>query len=220
MSAPEKASIEIEGGERIPCLFNPSQLSISRSNRWTGDSMPGRGVPKLRYSGARPGTLSVDLFFDTTHSGASVTDHTNKILAIMEIDTSLPGSNEATNNARPPYVTFHWGDLHSFKAVISDLTLTYTYFSTTGVPLRASLALLLHQYEPANSYGAQNPTSGTPNPHQVHRVQAGETLDRIAARYYGDATRWRTLAGANTIADPLALRPGSLLSIPRLEDLT
>lgn len=220
MSAPEKAFLEIEGGTRLPCLFNPAQLTISRTNTWAGESMPGRGVPRLHYTGALPGTLSVDLFFDTTHNGVSVTEHTNKILAIMDIDTSLPGSNEATNNARPPYVTFHWGDLHSFKAVISDLALTYTYFSTTGIPLRASLALTLHQYEPANSYGPQNPTSGTPKPHQVHRVQSGETLDRIAARYYGDSTRWRTLAGANAIADPLSLRPGSLLSIPRLEDIS
>ena len=51
----------------------------------------------------------------------------------------------------------------------------------------------------------------------MHRVQAGETLDRIAAQYYGDSTRWRTLATANGIADPLGLRPGSMLTIPRLD---
>jgi nucleoid-associated protein YgaU len=49
----------------------------------------------------------------------------------------------------------------------------------------------------------------------VHRVQPGETLDRISARYYGDPTRWRDLALANDIEDPLGLRPGSLLSVPQ-----
>ncbi|HEX7806464.1 MAG TPA: LysM peptidoglycan-binding domain-containing protein, partial [Cellulomonas sp.] len=97
------------------------------------------------------------------------------------------------------------------------LELTFTYFSSTGIPLRATLALVLRQYEPSNAFGPQNPTSGTPRPHRVHQVQPGETLDRIAARYYGDATRWRTLAVANGIEDPLALRPGAQLSIPRLE---
>ena len=48
-------------------------------------------------------------------------------------------------------------------------------------------------------------------------MQPGETLDRIAAKYYGDSTRWRMLADANGIADPLALRPGALLSIPRMD---
>ncbi|UUI76960.1 LysM peptidoglycan-binding domain-containing protein [Cellulomonas chengniuliangii] len=46
---------------------------------------------------------------------------------------------------------------------------------------------------------------------------AGETLDRIAARYYGDSTRWRLLASANGIADPLELRAGALLSVPRMD---
>ena len=51
----------------------------------------------------------------------------------------------------------------------------------------------------------------------VHRVQPGETLDRISAKYYGDSTRWRQIASANGISDPLALRNGSLLSIPRVK---
>ena len=49
----------------------------------------------------------------------------------------------------------------------------------------------------------------------MHRVQPGETLDRISARYYGDSTKWRLLAQANGIEDPLSVRPGSLLSVPR-----
>ncbi len=213
--AVEKAFLEVEGGARIPCLFNPSQLQISRSNSWAGAAVPGRDVPRLRYTGAESGVLRVDLFFDTTNDGTSVAAHTGKIVALMDIDPGLPGSDESSHNVRPPYVTFHWGDLHSFKAVVADLDLTFTYFSGTGTPLRATVGLTLRQYEPSQAFGRQNPTSGTPKPHRVHRVQSGETLDRIAARYYGDSTRWRTLAAANAIADPLALRPGTLLTVPR-----
>lgn len=214
--APEKAFLEIEGSnERIPCLFNPSQLTVGRHNNWASDPMPGRGVSKLRFAGAQSGWMKVDLLFDTTADGSAVTKHTGKILNLMEIDTSLAGTNDATNNARPPYVTFHWGDLHSFKAVVGELELTFTYFSATGTPLRAELKLTLHQYEASQAFGPQNPTSGTPRPHRVHRVQPGETLDRISARYYGDSTQWRSIAAANGIEDPLALQPGSLLSVPR-----
>jgi hypothetical protein len=215
MAELEKAFLEIEGGERVPCLFNPSSISVGRRNNWSSDPMPGKGVPKLRYTGADSGWMHLDLLFDTTSSGTAVTKHTGKILALMDVDPSLPGSDPTTNNARPPTVTFHWGDLHSFSSVVRDLSLTFTYFSSAGVPLRAQMHLDLRQYEPSNAFGPQNPTSGTPKPHRVHRVQPGETLDRISARYYGDATRWRRLAAANGIEDPLALRPGSLLSIPR-----
>jgi hypothetical protein len=159
----------------------------------------------------------VRLFFDTTAEGQPVSKYTNKILKLMEVDPTLAGSDDKSNNVRPPWVVFHWGDLHTFKAVISALELTFVYFSSTGMPLRARLDLLLTQYDQDMAFGPQNPTSGTPRPHRVHRVQPGETLDRIAAMHYGDSTKWRAIAAANGVEDPLALRPGGLLSIPRLD---
>ena len=219
MSELEKAFLEIEGGARVPCLFNPETITVGRSNNWAAEPMPGQGVPKLRYAGAQSGRMHLDLVFDTTNDGTAVTAYTGKILALMDIDKDLPGTNEASSNARPPTVTFHWGDLHSFPAVVSNLNLTFTYFSSTGIPLRAHMSLDLQQYEASQAFGPQNPTSGTPRPHRVHRVQPGETLDRISARYYGDSTKWRLLARANGIEDPLSVRPGSLLSVPRQDAL-
>jgi len=211
-----KAFLEIEGGTNLPCLFNPESLSVSRANAWQGSTAPGRGVPTVRYEGASSGTFSLSLFFDTTSEGQPVTKYTSKLLKLMEVDPSLPGSSDRTQNARPPWVVFHWGDLHSFKAVITSLTLNFTYFSSTGVPLRAKADLALLQYQQELAFGPQNPTSGTPYPHRVHRVQPGETLDRIAALHFGDPTQWRRIADGNGIEDPLALRPGTLLAIPEL----
>ena len=213
----EKASLEIEGGERIPCLYNPETLHVGRRNSWLANPMPGKGVPTLQYAGAHGGWMRIDLRFDTTSDGTPVTRHTGKVMKLMDVDPQLPGTDPTHNNARPPTVVFHWGDLHSFKAVATDLRLSFTYFSSTGVPLRADVQLELMQYEASDAFSRQNPTSGTPRPSRVHRVQPGETLDRISARYYGDATRWRRLALANGVEDPLALRPGMLLDIPREE---
>jgi hypothetical protein len=183
----EKAYLELEGGDKVPCLYNPETLSVGRANSWVSNPMPGKGVPRLQYAGAAGGWMRIDLWFDTTADGSPVTKHTGKLMKLMEVDPDLPGTDVARNNARPPTVVFHWGDLHSFRAVVSDLRLSFTYFSS----------------------------SGTPRPSRVHRVQPGETLDRISARYYGDATQWRRLAVANGVQDPLALRPGVLLDIPR-----
>jgi len=211
----EKAFLQLESGSRVPCLFNPATITVGRSNNWAADPMPGKGVSRLRYTGANSGWMQLDLTFDTTGAGTAVTQYTGKIMALMDVDANLPGTDETTNNARPPTVTFHWGDLHSVPAVVRDVKLTFTYFSSTGVPLRAQMYLDLRQFEASQAFGPQNPTSGTPRPHRVHRVQPGETLDRISARYYGDSTRWRDLAAANGIEDPLAVRPGTLLSVPR-----
>ena len=218
MAELEKAYLEIEGGEQVPCLYNPESLSVGRRNSWVSNPMPGKGVPTLQYAGAAGGWMKLDLTFDTTDTGTAVTQHTGKILKLMEVDPNLPGTDDASNNARPPTVTFHWGDLHSFASVVSDLRLNFTYFSSSGVPLRANMQLELRQYKESAAFGPQNPTSGTPKPSRTHRIQPGETLDRISARYYGDATRWRLLASANGLEDPLALRPGTVIDIPRLDN--
>lgn len=216
MALTEKAFLEIEGtADTLPCMFNPSELTVSRSNSWRGESVPGKGVPQVHYRGADSGSMSLALTFDTTATGEAVTKYTGKVLGLMDIDPTLPNTDESTNNARPPYVVFHWGNLHSFKAVVTNVNLSFTYFSSTGTPLRAKVQMGLTQFAESLAFGPQNPTSGTPQPHRVHRVQPGETLDRISARYYGDSTRWRAIASANSIVDPLALKVGSLLSIPK-----
>lgn len=213
----EKSFLEIEGGVHLACEFNPDALELTRSNNWSADSMPGKGVGKLLYKGAQSGSVGLELFFDTTATGKAVTSYTSELMKLMDVAPNLPGTDAASNNVRPPWVKFHWGDLHSFKAVVSSLNLSFVYFSSTGVPLRARARLTLLQYEEEKSFGPQNPTSGTPRPHRVHQVRPGETLDRIAAAHYGDATKWRAIANANGIEDPLRLRPGAALSIPRLD---
>ena len=119
----QKAFLVSETGDQINCLFNPASLSMARSNAWGESKVPGHGVPPLDYNGSNPGTMSFELTFDGTADGKPVTVHTNRLLKLMEIDPGLPGYDDSSNNGRPPWVRFHWGDLHSFKAVIESIDL-------------------------------------------------------------------------------------------------
>jgi LysM repeat protein len=211
----QRAYLEVETGGRIDCMFNPTTFSFATQNRWESDSIPGKATPTLRFAGGSGGTFSLSLVFDTTDTGKAVSSYSNKLLKLLEIDTTLPSYNADAGNGRPPWVKFHWGThIHSFKAVITSANVTFTYFSNEGLPLRANVELSLEQYEPDANWGPQNPTSGTPKPQRTHQVQVGDTLDRIAARYFGDSTKWRDIATINGIADPLDLTPGRILSIP------
>ena len=218
----EKAFLEIEGSaETMPCMFNPAELSVSQVQLLV------RGFPCRHRVFRRsstwapiPGRCRCNLTFDTTDTGEAVTKHTGKVLKLMDVDPSLPGTDPQTNNARPPYVIFHWGNLHSFKAVVSSLNLQFTYFSSTGVPLRAKVDLLadavrrvrgIRTAEPDVRHAG--PASGAPGP---ARRDARPDL----GPYYGDSTRWRAIAAANGVVDPLALRTGSLLSIPQGRPMT
>ena len=217
MAAGQKAYLETERKERIPCLFNPAELQLGLANSWDADTKPGQQAPSLQYRGGESGTLGLELMFDTTGAGTAVTEHTNKLVKLMQVDTRLPGYAERKQNGRPGWVKFHWGSFHSFRCVIASLNVTFTYFASNGTPLRAKVSLSLKQYMPERSWPAQNPTSGTPAPAAAHVLQPGETLDRLAARYYGDPFGWRPIAEANGISDPFSLRPGVVLDIPRQE---
>ena len=211
----QRAYLEVETGGRIECMFNPTTFSFATQNRWESDSIPGKATPTLRFAGGSGGTFSLSLVFDTTDTGKAVSSYSNKLLKLLEIDTTLPSYNADAGNGRPPWVKFHWGThIHSFKAVITSANVSFTYFSNEGLPLRANVELSLEQYEPDANWGPQNPTSGTPKPQRTHQVQVGDTLDRIAARYFGDSTKWRDIATINGIGDPLDLTPGRILSIP------
>jgi hypothetical protein len=209
-----KAYIEVETGDEIECMFNPTDLNFTVGATWKGAEKPGKQVPELEFQSGDSGSMSLELFFDTTNSGKSVTKTTNKLIELTRVSTKISGYDKSKNNGRPPWVVFHWGKFRSFKAVVESVSVNYTYFSKSGDPLRARVSLSLKQFADDKKFPAQNPTSGTPAPQRSHMVQPGETLDRIAWQHYGDATKWRAIAAANRIRDPFSLRPGVMLDIP------
>jgi nucleoid-associated protein YgaU len=90
--------------------------------------------------------------------------------------------------------------------------------------VRASAKLSLTQVEKAvekasagSNKKAQNPTTRAQADLRSHVVRDGDSLPSIAFSSYGDPTRWRAIAEANGIDDPLALRRGRLLSVPQVD---
>jgi nucleoid-associated protein YgaU len=98
-----------------------------------------------------------------------------------------------------------------------SISIQYALFHPNGDPMRAFVDLELAQAEDTSPVGqAQNPTTRGTAGLRSHIVQDGDSLHSIAYESYGDATRWRAIAEANGIDDPLRLRRGSSLSIPGL----
>jgi nucleoid-associated protein YgaU len=48
-------------------------------------------------------------------------------------------------------------------------------------------------------------------------VKDGDSLQSVAHRTYGDPGRWRLIAEANGVDNPLHLRRGTSLNLPRLD---
>jgi len=91
----------------------------------------------------------------------------------------------------------------------------YVLFAKNGVPLRAQLDLTLKEYRPAREQ-ANDPPRSSPTVEKSYVVRRGDTWDRISAAVYRRPDAWRELARANGIADPRDLKPGLVLTVPRL----
>jgi hypothetical protein len=208
MTAPVKAYLETEGGQRISFLFNPASLDMKRTVTWKANESPNENAPGLTFDRGQSSTLTFDLYMDTTDTGQDVTIYTNQLLDLTKV---------GTNPKRPPWVRLGWGRLNSFKCVVESVDLSFTYFAANGTPLRARAKLALKQFEDETRPPLQNPTSGSRTQDRMHEVKPGETLDRIAFTAYGDSTVWRIIARRNRIEDPLRLRPGTRLVLPERE---
>jgi hypothetical protein len=205
----QNAKLQIEGGDTIQCAFNPETYTISKTNVWTYKPNQSKDWPDPEFGGGLPMTYKLTLLLDTSLQGPdqTVKDQANALMKAMH------GAGSA-----PKFIIFSWGSTKLPKAAPLSISIQYALFHPNGDPMRAFVDLELAQAEDTSPPGqAQNPTTRGTAGLRSHIVQDGDSLHSIAYESYGDATRWRPIAEANGIDNPLALRRGSTLTIPRLD---
>lgn len=205
----QKAKLSVDGGDTIECAFNPQNYTVSKTNIWTYKPTQSKDMPTPEFGGGMPMTYKLSLLLDSSLDGPdkSVKDQANSLMKAMH------GGGSA-----PKFIQFSWGSVKLPKGAPVSISIQYALFHPNGEPIRAFVDLELAQAEELSPAGiAQNPTTrGTAGLTQ-HSVTDGDSLPMIAYRAYGDATRWRPIAEANGIDDPMRLRRGSTLTIPRLD---
>jgi hypothetical protein len=217
----QRARLEIDGQDPIECAFNPQSYTVSKTNIWNFKPTTGVDLPDGEFGGGMPRRTTLSLLLDVSllASDQSVKDMTNKLLKMMETG----GEGGGGGGSVPPFVTFRWGSVDLPKSVPVTLTIQHVLFHPNGEPIRAMVDLELAQAEKASTASSgsanqpQNPTTRALRGLKVHRVHDGDSLPAIAYDNYGDPTRWRAIAEANNIDDPLRLRRGDELRIPRIE---
>jgi nucleoid-associated protein YgaU len=213
----QKLTIYYErGGKRgkgsIGALFNPGEISKTRSARWeqqhaVGQSGRGTSTVRQEFRAVEAETFSIELFFDTYESPSSdVRRYTDQIARLVEMDTELH---------RPPVCDLHWGVFEIFTGVLTTLNERFTLFLADGTPVRATLTCEFTEFSTlARARAAEPHSSDVLKRRQVRRY---DTLQSLAADEYGDPAAWRLIAAANGIVNPRRLRPGRVLTIPKLQ---
>lgn len=197
----------------ISVLFNPTSYRVNKSNQFAEVGVPGLSAPILQFGRGSAQTLTMQLFFDTydtryaegryTH-GEDVSKFTRQVTDLMKIDSSLHA---------PPVCQFSWGHF-TFVGVLQQADVQFTLFMPSGVPVRATVDVTFKQFFDGNrDTGLLQSANYTK--HYV--VRPGDTLAGIAAELYEDPSKWRPIADANRIDDPLSVFPGQVLIIPAIE---
>lgn len=204
--------------------FNPTEFTLDKAAQIAEISIPGLDTPLLQFVRGQNEKLTVDLFFDSTESGTgagatSVTTLTDPVYSLVKIEP---------DGHAPPICTFIWNakfpgaDLPAvagnqrrseFQCIVESVKQKFTFFSPEGVPLRATLSLVLREYKTLDRQLEQLNLS-SPNRTHSHITAAGDTFASIATRFYRRPTEWRAIAAANEVDDPRRLNPGRFLRIP------
>lgn len=209
-------------GDRLYAQFNPTELQLQKQAQIAEVAIPGLDSPLLQFVRLQNERLTLELFFDTTDTGMddtarSVTLLTDPFYELLKIDS---------HTHAPPRLAFGWGhhfpgsgisdkkqQRDVFNCVVESVTQHFTLFSPNGTPLRAKLSVALREYKTLeDQVAALNLQSADVS--KAYVVQSGDTLPKIAYGAYSDAGAWRAIAKANSISDPTALVPGTVLSIP------
>jgi hypothetical protein len=213
----EKAYItNLETNDQIPCLFNPTDYSLSKSNQWESATVIGDNLRPPVFIGGEAMTLSMTLFFDTYGETKAdrkdVRKYTEKLLALMYVNPKL--RSDKNKKGRPPRCQFNWGRTWGFKAIITQMTQRFTMFLEDGTPVRATVELTFQQIQQQGTYVAAAGQSKKQAQKRTRTVRPGDRLDSIAFEEYGSSARWKDIARANNLARPDNLQPGTELTIP------
>ncbi|WP_413935791.1 LysM peptidoglycan-binding domain-containing protein [Nitrospira sp. BLG_1] len=242
MSIPSKGTFSVDVGKGKPISFNvqfnPKELSFEKQAQIAEINIPGLDAPIQQFIRGNAEKLTLELFCDTTDDGMganarSVTEETDKFYQLVKI---IPARHA------PPVVTFSWnakfpGDSlyaawvnegahkvgrqegnqrrNAFTGVVESVRQKFTLFSPEGVPLRATVTLVLREYKPIERQLGELGLSSPDRTHS-HVLAAGETLSAIAALYYEFPGEWRRIAEANDIEDPRRLATGQILAVPAI----
>lgn len=223
------------GPGSIPALFNPSEITLTKTANWEQQHAAGQGGQSAtsveqEFRSVDAERFSIELFFDTyesrssalTSAGAAasflpaslvpgrgssdVRYYTDQIAQLVTVDTELH---------RPPVCDLRWGVFDIFTGVLTTLSQRFTLFLDDGTPVRATLTCdFVEASTLAQARATELHSSDVVKTRQARRH---DTLQSVAADEYGDPAQWRLIAAANGIVNPRDLPPGTILTIPKLQ---
>jgi hypothetical protein len=128
-----------DSGQKCALKFNPASLKVSLTNRLQDEDSTGGGGQPRQSTRVTTTKLETEIIFDTTEDGSDVRQQT---LPLKTLAKAVDGGTKQPTPKAPPQVEFRWGAF-SYVGVIESLSETLDFWAAEGVPLRATLQLVI-----------------------------------------------------------------------------
>ena len=214
--------------DSVSFTFNPSSYTISSRPSYRDVRHLMQDTERQEFLGGVTRTMQVTLIFDSfsdndlfpaseLQSVKNLTEGVeNRLKPVTDKLKKLEQAAHVSGELhRPPHVIFSWGNLN-FKGIITSYSCEYTMFSMEGKPIRASVRLAITEEKDAQTAARESPFE-SPDRTKTRVVVEGMSLWSIAYEEYDDCEKWRIIAKANNIMNPLDIRPGQVIRVPAIE---
>src|SRR5687767_2444910 len=200
---------EINRERNATVQFNPESLKVSFANQITqGEGSGDRtGTPARQFVGTGTTKLSLQLWFDVSAIQPGE-DQIQDVRALTQKVAYFITPKEDSGTIKPPAVRFAWGTF-IFDGLLESMEESLEFFSSEGIPLRASVTLNISQQKITEFFKGDGKGPGTK---PLTQAAAGSTLQGLAASQ-GKGDNWQAIAAANNIENPRLLQPGQLINM-------
>ena len=216
----EDVDFTTETGDEFIVMYNPNTFSQSFSTIWDNESAEGGTADTQAYRRRNSDSVSFDFLFDGTGVsgvGGTAVDLNpaagepgyvqEQINAFLAITQELNGSTH-----QPNFLELSWGTF-LFRGVLTNATVTYKLFHSSGAPLRATINATFNQNVSRTEQAAEA-NRQSPDLTHFRIVKAGETLPLIAKKVYGDSNLYLEIARVNNLNNFRKLEIGQQLVLP------
>jgi hypothetical protein len=209
---------EINSEHNVKVQFNPETLKVSFANQIQTPSGAGdqKGTPTQQFVGAGTTKLALQLWFDVNapQEGTQILDVRKMTEKISYFITPLPDKKDKKKFI-PPAVRFIWGSFQ-FDGLMESLEESIEFFSSEGIPQRASMTINLMQQK-IDQYAFPKGVTASrqklpPGTRPLTPAPKGSNVQKLASNQ-GKGDNWQSVAAANGIENPRQLQPGQLIDM-------
>ena len=212
----DKFSDPVGDGE-FTTLVNPEKYTVAYKPEYNQEQGQGTSATQPKFIRIAPQELEIQLLFDSSGVIEGGSDPKDGIIDEIETFKAIVFDYSGENH-KPNYLQIGWGSL-LFKGSLVDLSIEYKLFAADGTPLRAVAKLKVKGTVEDDLRAAQE-NNQSPDLTHYRLVKAGDRLDLMTHRIYGDPKYYLEIAKVNKLHNFRKLVPGQELIFPPLSKLS